>query len=123
MANEITITGNLSCTNGTFSFATRESSKQANQSAVGGGGPGVVSCTTSDTVVTLGNLTTPGWGFIKNLDSTNYVEIGPTSGGAIVPFIKLLPGEFAIFRLAASVTLRSQANTATCKVLFAFLET
>lgn len=123
MAQEITVQANLSCTNGSFAVATKESAIRPTQSTQGGGGPGVVSVTTSDAVVTLSNITTPGWIFVKNLDATNYFEIGPTSGGAIVKFIKLMPGEFAVFRLAASVTLRAQANTATCKGLFIALET
>jgi len=121
MANEITVSGNLSCDNGGFKFSTREGSIRVTQTAQGGGGPGVVSVTTSDATVALANVSTPGYLFVKNLDSTNYVEIGPTSGG-IVPFIRLRAGEFAVFRVAASATIRAQANTATCKVLFACLE-
>jgi len=51
-----------------------------------------------------------------NLDSTNYVELGPKSGGAMVAWMRLYPGVPQTFELAPSVTLRWVANTASCKV-------
>lgn len=122
MANEITVTANLSCTNGGFSFASKENALRINQTTQGGGGPGVVTVTTSDAAVSLGTFTTKGYCFIKNLDGTNYVEFGPESGGAIVKVIKLKPGEYAMFRLVSTATLRAQANTASVKCYIAVLE-
>ena len=122
MANEITIQANLSCTNGGFSFATREGSVRVDQTVNGGGGPGVVTITTSDTAPSLGTFTAKGYCFIKNLDATNYVEFGPESGGAIVKMMKLEAGEYALFRFAAGTTLRAQANTASVKCYIAVLE-
>lgn len=122
MANEITVTANLSCTNGAFSFASKENALRINQTTQGGGGPGVVTVTTSDAAVSLGSYTAKGYCFIKNLDGTNYVEFGPESGGAIVKMIKLKPGEYAMFRLVSTATLRAQANTASVKCYIAVLE-
>ena len=122
MANEITISANLNCTNGGLAFATKESAVRINQTVQGGGGPGVVTVTTSDAALSLGSYTTKGYCFIKNLDSTNYVEFGPESGGAIVKVIKLKPGEYALFRLVNAATLRAQANTASVKCYIAVLE-
>lgn len=122
MANEITITANMTCTNGGFAFATKESAVRINQTTQGGGGPGVVTVTTSDTALSLGTFTTKGYCFIKNLDSTNYVEFGPESGGAIVKLLKLKAGEYAMFRIVNSATLRAQANTASVKCYIAIIE-
>ena len=44
-------------------------------------------------------LGTPGYVFIKNLDSTNYCRIGLTSSYTI----KLKAGEFCLFRAAADL--------------------
>jgi hypothetical protein len=122
MANEITIQANLSCTNGGFSFATREGSVRVNQSVNGGGGPGVLTITTSDTALSLGTYSAKGYCFIKNLDPTNYVEFGPESGGAIVKMIRLNAGEYALFRFVSAAVLRAQANTASVKCYIAVLE-
>lgn len=80
-----------------------------------------VPCTTSDTAQSFTNITTLGWCRIKNLDATNYVDIGPTSGGAIVVFMRLKAGETAYLRLTPGITLRTQANTATVNVHFTVL--
>lgn len=122
MADEITITSNLQCTNGGFSFATREGSVRVDQAVAGGGGPGTVTITTSDAAVSLGSFTAKGYCFIKNLDATNYVEFGPESGGAIVKLIRLNAGESCLFRFVSSATLRAQANTASVKCYIAVLE-
>jgi len=81
----------------------------------------VVPCTTSDTAQTFTNVTTLGWCRIKNLDATNYVDIGPTAAAAIVPFMRLKATETAYLRLTPGITLRTQANTATCNVHFTVL--
>lgn len=93
-------------------------SVSADQTGIGGGNPGVVDIGLSDEAITAGDLaTTQGHAVIRNLDATNYVEIGPESGGVIVPTIKLKPGEFAYLPLVPNVTLRARANTAACRVL------
>lgn len=99
-----------------FDKVALKSNKTFDQTGVGGPSPGRVSLTTSDTVISLSSLSTPGLVVITNHDATNYCEFGPTSGGAIVKMIKLLPGMSAVFYLAAGVSLRGQANTATCVI-------
>ena len=67
-----------------------------------------------------------GWIFIKNLDSTNYVEFGSvevtsTDGDDAAEYaIKLLAGESCAFRAAS--TIYAKANTATCNVEFLAIE-
>jgi hypothetical protein len=58
------------------------------------------------------DLGTPGYIFIKNLDDTNYVEVGSTTG---VYDIKLKAGEVALYR-HNSGTIYAKANTAACNV-------
>ena len=63
-------------------------------------------------------LGTPGIMVVHNLDATNYVEIGSTTG---VYDIKLLAGEFAIYR-HNSATVYAKANTAACLVEYLLFE-
>ena len=64
------------------------------------------------------DLGTPGYIFLKNLDSTNFVEIGSTTG---VYDIKLLAGEVAIYR-HNSATVFAKADTAICNLEYLLIE-
>lgn len=115
MANEITITLSASCANGYFKSAFQPGSIQLNQTAIGGHGP-VVSVGTSEEALTFGDISTLGYMALRNLDTTNYVDIGPESGGAMVPMVRLKAGNVAIMRLKPGITVRAQANTAAVKL-------
>jgi len=79
---------------------------------------------TSDTILDLGNITTPGFAWIKNLDDTNFVEVGMMIGGpAYHYFIKLGPGKAMLAPLnVASNAVALKADTATVTVEFAVVE-
>ena len=62
--------------------------------------------TANEAISIGGDVGTWGYVYLKNLDSTNYVEVGLTSSYSI----KLKAGEVAMFRAAAA--LYAQANTA-----------
>lgn len=83
---------------------------------------GVQSIGTSEEEVAQGvDLGTPGYVFAINLDSTNYVEIGSTTG---VYDIKLQAGEFAIWRHnSASAILYAKANSSACLLEYCIFET
>jgi len=56
-----------------------------------------------------------GWCMIVNRDATNYVQVIAATGET--PLIRLLAGEFALFRLSASATApHVQANTAAVDI-------
>lgn len=63
-------------------------------------------------------LGTPGYILIKNLDSTNYVEVGSTTG---VYDIRLKALEVALYR-HNSATVYAKANTAACLVEYVLVE-
>jgi hypothetical protein len=75
----------------------------------------LVNVTTSDTAIDLGPVSSIGYVYIQNLDATNFVKVGPSSGSY---FIKLLPKEVAVFRSNVSA-LHLIADTATCTVQYA----
>lgn len=78
---------------------------------------------TSDTVITLSGVTTPKAVCIENLDETNYVKIGPTSGGAIVPIARLSPRSSMVVELEPGVVLRGQANGSAVNIAILIVET
>jgi hypothetical protein len=114
MADEITIFTQLRNDQSLIRF--EPPAYTADQAAVGGGAPGMVTVGTSEEDISFGDVV-PGWVAMKNLDDTNFVTFGPKSAGAMVALGKLLAGETAIFRLASGVTLRMIADTAACKLL------
>ncbi len=114
MANEIQGNFGLKVANGYFQDQYSNSFSYT-QYAVGRGGY-VQTIGTSEEVVVTGDIAANGWCLLVNLDEDNYVEYGPESGGAMVAFGKLKPGEFAWFRLKPGVVLRAQADTADVQV-------
>lgn len=121
MADEISVNVTLTCTNGEFSSFAKSYSFTADQATAGGGQPGTVPVTTTDAAIAINNLTTPRWAMIKNIGA-NPVDIGPTSGGAIVKLARVLPGEAFPVPLAPSVALRAQATTGTSTLEISALE-
>lgn len=77
---------------------------------------------TSEEALKLGELTALGWCLFKNLDSTNYVELRVSTGGA--KFAKVPPLGVALFYFAADVTAPyAIANTAACQCEYQILST
>lgn len=88
---------------------------QLTQTTEGGGNPGYVNIGTSEEDIAFGDVT-PRVVIIENLDSTNYVQYGPKSGGSMVPLGRISPGSFKFVELDSGVTLRMKANTAAVNV-------
>lgn len=121
MANEVTVRAVLTIRKGNLVFASNPQQYSADASTAKGPVPGNVLATTSGVNVDLSGLTTPGFAFLHNLDSTNYVEYGIHDGSTFFPLGELLPNEFTIVRLARNILagsneLRLKANTASCNV-------
>ncbi len=77
----------------------------------------VQSIPTSNTALVEGAAVgTPGYVYIKNLDATNFVTVGITASYTI----KLLAGEFALFRAASAIY--ALADTASCLVEYVIIE-
>lgn len=75
--------------------------------------------TSNEELVQGTDLGTPGWVFVKNLDSTNYVTLTETDAANYL--IKLLPGEAAIFR-CGKTAIYAKADTAACDVEYYIIE-
>lgn len=68
-----------------------------------------------------GEITTPGFLVVKNMDATNYVEFEKATFSTTAGTVKLKAGEVACFRVA-STTIYACANTAPCDVAYLLLE-
>lgn len=80
----------------------------------------VIDLTDTSEVIPLGEITSPGWCFLRNLDPTYTVEYQHAEGSAAS--IKLLPGEIAIFRMATAAPA-AKTMTGTAKLFYAVAET
>jgi hypothetical protein len=109
--NEIQATFSLRVANGSFVDQCSPPMALIDQAAIGRGGY-VQTISTDETVVNFGDIVTNGWCLLQNLDAVNYVTYGPELAGAMVPFGKLEPGEWAWLRIAPSVVMRAQADYA-----------
>jgi hypothetical protein len=117
MANELSLSGSASQTkNGaTYSQSYTKTVTITGDTPVAA----VQSIGTSDETLGLGEIATLGYMIAKNLDATNYIEIGHTSG---TYSIKLKALEFCIFRVGAGMTaIHAKANTGACLLQYLLL--
>ena len=105
----ITLTHTVKVKDGSFVF-NRRSSFSVTQSGAGGGNPGKVSLTTSETTVSFGSVSTPGVVRITNIGDTNAINYGFSTGNLNG---EIGPGESYVIKLksGASLILESAAST------------
>lgn len=112
MANEISIAASLSCTisglsvsgSGSKSISIAGTEYLASVQTVG----------TSAEAVAMADVGTPGYLFVKNNDSTNFVYASLNAApDASNSFAKLLPGEFLLIP-TRQTTIYLKADTSPC---------
>ncbi len=122
MAGEISLSINLRCNNGEYDYQ-RVITNTVDQTTAAGGVPGFQNIGTSHELITgLTDMTAEGYCIAKNLDGTNYCDIGVDVGATFYPLIKLKAGESCLFRLSPTVAVYARANTAAVDLLFETLE-
>lgn len=82
---------------------------------------GTESVGTTEEALEMGDVGTAGWAYFKNIDATNYVELGIVGSGTFYPFAKLKAGESCVLRLGTS-TPYAKANTAACRLEYKIYE-
>ena len=123
MANEINIGLNMQVRNGFFSDTANPGTIQVDQAALGRGGYVQDIGFAAPEVVDFGDVTTNGYMYLRNLDETNYVTFGPQSDAATIEvFGKLKPGEVALLRVAPTIIMWAQADTAAVKLEVSLFE-
>ena len=74
----------------------------------------------ADDLLDIGDITTPGFMIVRNLDDTNFVTIGGAASLA-TQTIKLKAGECALFRHAGTAPVAS-ADTAAVNIEYLLIE-
>jgi len=112
MANELTISLRINYSKGGAKF---ERDTGTSQITIAGTAiaNGVRSASTSWTSQSI--VAAPGYVYVKNLDATNYLELGPDGSASAV---KLLAGQWCLFPVAGTA-LYTRANTAAVDFEFA----
>lgn len=116
MANEITYSVKLSVLNGNQKDSIEDANKKQDQAATGENDVIQSVGTAAEALDFQTDLGTKGVVYVKNLDSSNYVEIGTGTGGSWVALIRVNPGESHKFRWAQGSTPTAQANTSAVKL-------
>ena len=121
MSDEITVSTILACTNGDFRFDRRVNAVKVDQAAQGSvGGIQVIGSGAHEAIAT-GDLTTEGWAIFRNLDDTNFVDVGIDVSSVFKPVFRLKAGEPAIVRVSTDA-LYAQADTADVNLEYTILE-
>ena len=126
MANEISLQFTLNVQNpssplaGTTPFSDKASDNLSLTQATLGESAGVMSVPTTagGTVLPVGGVSTNGYAFFKNLDATNYVQIGIKVTGTFYAVLKLKPNESGVIRIDPSAALYCLANTAAVNLQY-----
>ena len=107
MANELNLTLSLLYTKGLAVFDR----SITNQITVTGTAVthDVQNIGTTEETLALGDVSPSGFAFFRNLDGTNYVELGKATG---VYAVKLKAGEWSLLRLDTWSSIFAKANTA-----------
>ena len=112
MADEIKLSVSLGVTNGTLVSPSNVYSKTFDQAAPIAPAPGGVNIGTSEETINFGDIT-PGWVEIVNLDDTNFVDLGFSTG---VYGITLPVNGVCLFKMKSGATLYAKADTAACEI-------
>jgi hypothetical protein len=122
MSDEIRIQNSLTVINGNLRFPQLGGAYSRDQTTAKGGNPGTVALASGvEEDIAFGDVT-PGEVFIQNLDDTAIVTYGPKSGGALVDFNQIGPGEHKTMTMVAGATLRVRAD-AICSIYVAGFST
>lgn len=75
--------------------------------------------TSEETLAIHSDIGTVGYVFIQNMDSSNFIQLGPATGRTD---FKLLAGEGMIFRLNSGTTIYMKADTSSVDVEYIVVE-
>jgi len=118
MANELSLIVNLDFSKGGATVSRQYTKKVTVAGDAYTSGIQAIGFAAEEEIAQGLELATPGYMLIKNLDTTNYVRIGSTTG---VYDIRINAGEFALYR-HNSATVYAIADTGICNVEYTLLE-
>lgn len=123
MANEITLSASVYLNNPTNKFVVswNPGAKLITQTNVGVF-ENTVALTTTDTKLSIVNLTTYGVGWLENIGTAGTVSVGVDSTAVIRIFERLKPGEGYPLRFVTGSTYRAQMESGTGTLRIGILE-
>ncbi|MEM6362815.1 MAG: hypothetical protein AAF745_00200 [Planctomycetota bacterium] len=101
MANELTVSSTLKYQKGSRSVSAGKSGIQLDVAGTDHIRASQI-VGTSEEALDIGGITTPGYCFVRNLDSANFVRIRPATG--VSDLIEVPPGGIALFKFAGNIT-------------------
>lgn len=114
MANELQVAGSISFTP-TTGATLAEDFARAYLTVSGVSGIGnIISVGTGDESLALGDISTIGWVYARNLDATNYILL---SADGTLYNIKMKAGEFFLGRWNGAA-IHAKANTGACNMKY-----
>lgn len=124
MANEINFNGSIQIRKGNYvdSFAPGSIAIDLADETGDGGVQEVCFLATCAQGEALGvtDVTAGGVFWFRNLDDTNFIEIGTQVSGTFYPFLRLLAGEYAIGRLGTAAPY-ARANSGLVNLQYRIL--
>jgi len=121
MANEITITARLAVRHGNLYITEDPGSISLTQSSPLHVGGTQVIPSASHAALDLNDVTTRGYCYMRNTDTSKHITLGTDSSGTFIPFAHLEPGEFCLFRMGAAVVPYAKADTGTANLHYTIL--
>ncbi len=110
MANEITLNLKMQVSKGFIEYIQNPGALSVTMSGTNATG-GIQNIGTTAETITMGDVSSQGYAYFRNIGTTNYVDIGTGTGGSFVAFARLKAGEACIVRLATAAPT-ARANTA-----------
>ena len=139
MANEITFQAYLQIAkDGQVIYMSPNQSFLVDMTGKKGPAPGAITVPVDGVLIPLTAFTVPGVGEIRNLDITNYIEVGLSDGVEFYPMLEVGPEEHYPIKLSRnilkaygtgsgtgtldSLNLWARAYGGACEAVFAFFE-
>lgn len=121
MAQEITVTARLNVAKGYLVQKFDPGSVLVDLTGTTAtGGVQDIGTSTNAEALSMSDVSSAGYAFFRNTDTTNYVEIGTGTGASFAAFLKLKAGEVAVCRLGTNAPT-AKANSAAVKLQYFIL--
>ena len=123
MANEISVSCGItvSKTNGPKASFPSETKQIDLAGTLYSSAVQVIGTGSHEALTIVADQSTAGWAYFRNIDATNYVEIGVDVGATFGPLLRLYPGQFTVTRLTTTAVY-AKANTSSVSLQYFILQ-
>ena len=121
MPNEITVNVSLGVKNGFLSQSLNPGTILVTMTGTTAtGGAQEIGTSTNAEAISMNDVSSAGYAFFRNTDTTNYLDIGSGTGTNFAAVVRLKAGEAGVFRLGTNAPT-ARANTAAVKLQYLIL--